>query len=72
MVVPSNYRVKGIKKDIISPHQHLTVLRLPPGAGSRVSAFTGPALISVTQQRNLEHFQSDQREEGIAHLCSMQ
>lgn len=35
VVAPSNYRVKGIKKDTISPHQHLTVLRLPPRAGSQ-------------------------------------
>lgn len=35
VVVPGNYRVKGIKKDIISPHQSLTVLRLPPHAGSQ-------------------------------------
>lgn len=35
VVAPRNYRVKGIKKDMISPHQHLTVLRLPPRAGSQ-------------------------------------
>ena len=48
VVVPGNYRVKGIKKDIISPHQSLTVLHLHLALAARLSAFTGATLISVT------------------------
>lgn len=48
VVVPGNYRVKGIKKDIISPHQSLTVLHLHLMLAARLSAFTGATLISVT------------------------
>lgn len=48
VVVPGNYRVKGIKKDIISPHQSLTVLHLHLALAARLSDFTGATLISVT------------------------
>lgn len=48
VVAPGNYRVKGIKKDIISPHQSLTVLHLHLTLAARLSAFTGATLISVT------------------------
>lgn len=48
VVVPGNYRVKGIKEDIISPLQSLTVLHLHLALAARLSAFTGATLISVT------------------------
>lgn len=48
VVAPGNYRVKGIKKDIISPHQSLTILHLHLALAARLSAFTGATLISVT------------------------
>lgn len=48
VVVPGNYRVKGIKKDIIYPHQSLTVLHLHLTLAARLFAFTGATLISVT------------------------
>lgn len=48
VLVPGNYRVKGIKKDIIPPHQSSTGLHLYLTLAARHSAFTGATLISVT------------------------
>lgn len=48
VAVPGNYRVKGIKRDIIPPQQSLTVLRLHLTLAARLPAFTGATSISVT------------------------